>query len=688
MVELAALALQPQTFDPVRSTLAGSSLLGNQIQQAAGMQQYALASLQLADAQRQHQALADFQSHGGFGNPQALQSLIGQPQLFGNALQGYGNYQTWQNTGNAQAAMRVLASGAEGSESRAQAWTQELARALAEHRIDQSTHALYSQQQPTDFNLQRIIDTARPLSAEPTLRETLGMALSGPGGQQPPPGGPQAPPPPTGGPRSLDPLLSTLSLGLRDRTGQFGAISPQDMVGSMPTLTPPGGPQVRGFLQRAEDQPPVTLASGSGPKGTLGNPLSAREMEDLPESQRRGLYFQGRPGGAVYFYGPNGIVNADLPQGGGTPLGSAPEEWQRIGRDLLNAGQIPSQTAPPPSPTPPPQTPPSVTAPAPTPVTPPAPTLTAPPGMGLALSGGGNLYQPSISTVSAPPPTTLGAGQTQGPPSTQTQPPPTPRQETIGQALTRILGRPGVTDEQRAQFWLNIADHRTRGEAMKVLQDIDNKTERTATETARGTALGTAQAGLPQALESGQTMLDTIDRVIRDPDLGWVTGIQANWSDRHWADPMRYVENTIPFLTNLPNALWSPTVNTTRANIAQIQGQAFLQAYQSLRGAGQISENEGKKATEAFSTLANLAQDDAGYMRALYNARREVWNLMNLARVKAGQQAMPYQPLPGEAGAGMPQARPSIGQIRDGDNGRFRYMGGDPNNEASWEPVR
>ena len=54
-----------------------------------------------------------------------------------------------------------------------------------------------------------------------------------------------------------------------------------------------------------------------------------------------------------------------------------------------------------------------------------------------------------------------------------------------------------------------------------------------------------------------------------------------------------------------------------RIKIAQLAGGAFLTAFQSLRGGGQITEVEGKKATDAITTLGDLTASESAHEQAL-----------------------------------------------------------------------
>lgn len=437
MVQLAALAVQPSTFDPLRSTLAASQLLGSQIQQGAGM-------LQLRDAQQRQAALDAFQAHGGFGNPQALQHLTGEPQLFTSALQGYSNYQSWMNTQNALAAQRVLTAGAEGSETRTQAWQQELSRALAERRIDQNTHAQLLSQQPTDTVLQRLIDMARPIGSEPTGPEILRLGL-GPGG-----GGGQ--PPPSGGRSPFNPDLSALSLSLRDRAGLVG-ITPQDMIGPLPTLAPTGGPQVYGWQGGPQTPPGVTYAPSTAP-GYNG-------MPDVPYAGLGPTMASMMPS-SRYF--------------GQSDPRFAGQEY--LGRVLGSEAPV-SMTVPPTGGTVPPSPPLSMTPSAPTEVGM-AGVPTSRPSSGTPQPGGETPFNPpegvtlssGLNTVNAPSlaldALTRASTPETGAPSTE------PR--TVGEAIMSVLSRPNVTAAQRARFWSLWARTSTRDDAMKFLGDVEGVT--------------------------------------------------------------------------------------------------------------------------------------------------------------------------------------------------------------------
>jgi hypothetical protein len=135
---------------------------------------------------------------------------------------------------------------------------------------------------------------------------------------------------------------------------------------------------------------------------------------------------------------------------------------------------------------------------------------------------------------------------------------------------------------------------------------------------AAGTAAGTAKVDLPKVQQNAATTIRYVDEVLKDPNLENVTGWQAR----------------------LLPTVRSASVDTEE-RIAQLGGRAFLSAFESLKGGGQITEIEGKKATDALARLTNLKQSDAGFRQALEDFKREVRDLVVIAERKAQSGAQP-----------------------------------------------
>lgn len=70
------------------------------------------------------------------------------------------------------------------------------------------------------------------------------------------------------------------------------------------------------------------------------------------------------------------------------------------------------------------------------------------------------------------------------------------------------------------------------------------------------------------------------------------------------------------------------------ALLDQIGGQQFLQAFESLKGGGQITEIEGKKATDAISSIQNRRQSEESYKTAI----NDLIDVIEAAKLRAQQR--------------------------------------------------
>lgn len=147
--------------------------------------------------------------------------------------------------------------------------------------------------------------------------------------------------------------------------------------------------------------------------------------------------------------------------------------------------------------------------------------------------------------------------------------------------------------------------------------------------------------------KSPASMIASIDGILEDPALGMATGVFA---------PLQNVPGT--------------GARRVGSRIDQLGGQAFLQAFESLKGGGQITQIEGEKATQAIGRLDSY-QSEADYRTALTELR----DLLVLAseRPEGWAQQRATQ-----------QATPETGVTEDG----YRFLGGDPGDQANWEKVK
>ena len=155
---------------------------------------------------------------------------------------------------------------------------------------------------------------------------------------------------------------------------------------------------------------------------------------------------------------------------------------------------------------------------------------------------------------------------------------------------------------------------------------------------AAGKAQGKAEAQLPTAVSNADNMLDVLDQLDNANGLRHITGMFS-------------VAPVVPGTDQADAyALWE-----------QVQGKAFLQAFDTLKGGGQITEVEGKKATAAITRIANRGQSLGAFKNAIKELKGIVENAKKRAAEKAGQsgQTMP-------APSGTPVARkynPETGKI-------------------------
>lgn len=150
---------------------------------------------------------------------------------------------------------------------------------------------------------------------------------------------------------------------------------------------------------------------------------------------------------------------------------------------------------------------------------------------------------------------------------------------------------------------------------------------------------------------SPEAMLATINGIMADPALDYSTGVLS---------PLQYVPGT-------PQKRFQGRAN-------QLNGQAFLQAFKSLKGGGQITEIEGAKATQAIGRL-DTAQSADDYKAALTELR----DVLTVA------QTRPIGWAYNQADPTLKQGNmPSVGAVENG----YRFKGGSPADPNAWEQVQ
>lgn len=125
-----------------------------------------------------------------------------------------------------------------------------------------------------------------------------------------------------------------------------------------------------------------------------------------------------------------------------------------------------------------------------------------------------------------------------------------------------------------------------------------------------GRARGEANASLPGAVSEANKMRGLIQQLRTHPGRQWATGAMG-------------------VLPGIPGTQQQDYISL----LDQVKGSAFLGALDSLRGTGQITEVEGRKATDAIGRL-NRAQSQEGFMKAL----DDLEGVINAGEVRAQQR--------------------------------------------------
>lgn len=140
----------------------------------------------------------------------------------------------------------------------------------------------------------------------------------------------------------------------------------------------------------------------------------------------------------------------------------------------------------------------------------------------------------------------------------------------------------------------------------------------TAEARAHGGAVGkdkaAAQKNLLAVKQSAAEMLGALDSLESDP----------------------YLDNMLGFVGSRTPDL-RPEAQRVASKMDQIGGQAFLTAFEALKGGGQITEIEGAKGTQAKTRLGQRGMRPEDYRQAIKDLRNVVMNGLLRARVEAGE---------------------------------------------------
>lgn len=130
-----------------------------------------------------------------------------------------------------------------------------------------------------------------------------------------------------------------------------------------------------------------------------------------------------------------------------------------------------------------------------------------------------------------------------------------------------------------------------------------------------GKSRAQASIDLPNAIAQAQQTVKLVDDLLKAPGFSTAVGASSK------LDPRNYVPGTDAY--------------DFRIRLDQIKGQQFMQAYQTLKGGGQITEVEGKKATDAISRMSTASSEEE--FKKAANEFKVVINAgLQRARMRAG----------------------------------------------------
>lgn len=130
----------------------------------------------------------------------------------------------------------------------------------------------------------------------------------------------------------------------------------------------------------------------------------------------------------------------------------------------------------------------------------------------------------------------------------------------------------------------------------------------------------TSKIQLPNVIQQAEQTSQLIDDLIKHPGLKPAVGLSSK------LDPRNYIPGT--------------SATDFKVRLDQLHGKQFLQAFESLKGGGVITDLEGKKATDAIARM-NTSQSEQEFVKSAREFQKIIADGLERSKAKAGVNIMP-----------------------------------------------
>jgi hypothetical protein len=177
-----------------------------------------------------------------------------------------------------------------------------------------------------------------------------------------------------------------------------------------------------------------------------------------------------------------------------------------------------------------------------------------------------------------------------------------------------VAGVPSVVDKSSGTV-TPLSDIETEADAAAAIAGAETEARETA-QIASLPAKTRAEAlkALPEVEATATEAIALIDDILDEPNLNSVIG----------------------FIQGRFRGVSGAQRGTVR-KVEQLQGKVFLDAFERLKGGGQITELEGKAATDAQARISDRTVDEESFREAVLELREIIERGLTRAREQAGQ---------------------------------------------------